>query len=80
MAHYEHSCAMVLHGSHVERERSTVKPPGPRLLVIVKSEPNMFELADVGVVAAPTQINDMRYPEGSKFFGVSPGGYRTSER
>src|SRR5690348_16362931 len=80
MAHYEDLHTTILHGSLVELERSAIEPAGTGLLIVMEAEPNVLELADLGVVLAPTQINDVCYPQVPKLFGVAPGRYGASER
>jgi hypothetical protein len=40
----------------------------------------MGKLADLCIVPAPPQIDDVGYPEGAQFLGVLPGPYRATER
>lgn len=40
----------------------------------------MFELANLRVVPAPAQVDDVRYAEGAEFIGMVPGSNRATER
>ena len=40
----------------------------------------MFELANLRVVSAPAEVDNMRYPEGAEFFSVVPGSDCATER
>jgi hypothetical protein len=46
----------------------------------MKAKPSVMELADLRVVLAPAQIDDVGYAEGSKLLYVGLGFYCASER
>jgi len=46
----------------------------------MKAEPDVLELADLDVILAPAQIDDVGYPKLPKPVGVPPGGNGAPER
>jgi hypothetical protein len=79
MAHNEYLGSTALCGLLVELQRPVIEPMGSALFVIMETEPNVLELADLGVVLAPSQIDDVGYPQGLKLLGLAPGRYRATE-
>lgn len=80
VAHHKHFRGTMLQSSLVELEGSAVEPTGTRLFIVMEAKPNVFELADLGVVLAPAQVDDVCYPEFSKPFSVGPGRDGATER
>ena len=80
VTHDEHFGATTACCFAVELERPTIKPARPGLLVVVEAEPDVLELANLRVVLAPSQVDDVRYTKGAKLFGVVPGSNRATER
>jgi hypothetical protein len=64
VAHNEYFGSAFFNGPLVELECPAIEPARARLLVVVEAEPNVFELTDLRIVLAPTQINDVGYPQG----------------
>ena len=80
VAHHKHLCTPILHGSFVELQGTAIEPARAGLFVVVEPEPNVFELADLGVILTPPEIDDVGYPQGPKLLGVAPRHYGASER
>ena len=59
VTHHEDSRFPVLRGALVEAKGTTVEPAWARLLVVVGAEPEVLELADLGVVLVPSKIDDV---------------------
>ena len=80
MAHHEDLGSRVTHRLVVEVECPAIEPPRPGFLVVVEGEPNVRKPSHLCAVPAPSEIDDVGYPERAKFFGVLPGPYRATER
>lgn len=80
VTHHEYFSFTVVDGLFVESECPTIEPAGPGLFVVMKAEPDVFELTDLCVVLTPPQIDDVGDTEGLELLSVGPGRYRASER
>lgn len=72
MTHNEYLGLRLLQRPLVELQRTSIEPCGTRFLVVVEAQPDMGELADLGVVLAPPQVDDVGDAEGPKLFDVLP--------
>jgi hypothetical protein len=79
VAHHKKLGVRLSQGLFVELGGAFVKPPGPRFLVVAESKPNVAELTDLGVVLAPTEVNNVSDSQGLELSDMMLGRYRTSE-
>ena len=80
MAHHEQLGITLLHRFPVKLQRALVEPSRPWLLIVMKGEPDVWELTDLRVVLAPPQVDDVGYAEGSQLLYVGLGLDCASER